>query len=259
MRTCQGEGVRRNPAAMIDPITNAGGEILDYTFHEGSEGAHDILIIGHGVTGNKDRPFVVSLAESVAAEGLPVLRFSFAGNGYSGGKFSECTISKEVEDLKSVLSAVDAKGYRVTYAGHSMGGAVGVLAAAGDKRIKHLISLAGMVDTEAFYAREFGNETPDEGCMWEDPDCPLSKVFMEDMKSIKTTASQASSIQAPWLLVHGTADDVVPLKDSQDIFALANEPKKMVEIPGANHVFADDGLEPMSEAVISWIGEVLQG
>ena len=51
----------------------------------------------------------------------------------------------------------------------------------------------------------------------------------------------------------------MPIADSQEIFALANEPKKMVEIPNANHVFSDDALEPMSEAVISWIGEVLQG
>lgn len=95
--------------------------------------------------------------------------------------------------------------------------------------------------------------------MWEEPECPLSKVFMEDMQAIKTTTPKASKIKVPWLLIHGTADDVVPIADSQEIFALANEPKKMVEIPNANHVFSDDGLEPMSEAVISWIGEVIQG
>ena len=133
----------------------------------------DLLIIGHGVTGNKDRPFVVSLAEAVEEEGLSVLRFSFAGNGGSGGDFRECTISKEVEDLKAVITAAVDNGYKVTYAGHSMGGAVGVLAAASDERIGNLISLAGMVNTQAFYDREFGEETPDEGCMWEEADCPL--------------------------------------------------------------------------------------
>ena len=94
--------------------------------------------------------------------------------------------------------------------------------------------------------------------MWEEPACPLSKVFMEDLKSIKTTAPKASDIDVPWLIVHGTADDVVPIEDSKRIYAKANEPKKLVEIPNANHVFSDDGLESMSEAVISWIGEVLQ-
>jgi alpha/beta superfamily hydrolase len=122
---------------MDEIITNSQGEKLDYTFHNPDVRSLDLLIIGHGVTGNKDRPFVVELAESVAKEGLAVLRFSFSGNGASGGDFRNSTISKEVEDLKAVITVAVANGYRVSYAGHSMGGAVGVLAASSDERIKH--------------------------------------------------------------------------------------------------------------------------
>ena len=71
---------------------------------------------------------------------MAVLRFSFSGNGKSGGDFRDCTISKE-EDLKAVVTAAVNNGYRVTYAGHSMGGVVGVLAASKDERIRNLISL----------------------------------------------------------------------------------------------------------------------
>ena len=49
-----------------------------------------------------------------------------------------------------------------------------------------------------------------------------------------------------------------PLKIPLEIFALAAEPKKMVEIPGANHVFSEAGEKPMIDAVINWIGETLQ-
>ena len=41
---------------MFDRITNRHGETLDYTFHEGSEDMRNLLVIGHGVTGNKE-PF----------------------------------------------------------------------------------------------------------------------------------------------------------------------------------------------------------
>jgi len=139
-----------------------------------------------------------------------------------------------------------------------MGGAVGVLAAASDERIKLLISLAGIVNTQAFYEREFGEVTPDSGCMWEEASCPLSSTFKDDLESIITTAPKASEVKVPWLLVHGTEDDVVPIEDSQEIFAHANEPKKLVEIPGANHVFSDDGEKPMIDAVIDWIGNSLR-
>ena len=242
---------------MNETITNPQGEILDYTFHGAGSRTRDLLIIGHGVTGNKDRPFVVALAQSVVSEGLSVLRFSFSGNGASGGDFRDATISKEVDDLKAVVTAAVANGFKVTYAGHSMGGAVGVLAAASDDRIRNLISLAGMVNTQAFYEREFGEETPDKGCMWEEPECPLSSKYKNDMYDISSVLKDASAVQVPWLLVHGDADDVVPIEDSREIFAAANEPKQLIEIPGANHVFSGEGEGPMVEAVISWLGEKL--
>lgn len=245
------------PAVMFGTIKNKFGETLDYTFHEGSASCRDLFIIGHGVTGNKDRPFVVALANAVSVSGIHVLRFSFAGNGGSDGDFRDCTISKEVEDLQSVLNLTEEKGFRVTYAGHSMGGAVGVLAAARDPRIKYLISLAGMVNTEKFYNAEFGEETPDSGCMWEEPDCPLSSAFKNDLISIQSTASSISQIQVPWLLVHGTTDDVVLIDDSNEAYSVASEPKKLVKIEGANHVFSDDGQQPMIDAVINWLNSTL--
>ena len=90
---------------MFGTIRNSSGEVLDYTFHAGTEGPRHIAVLGHGVTGNKDRPFVVALAEGLAAAGIHALRFSFAGNGASEGRFADATISKAVGDLGAVLDA----------------------------------------------------------------------------------------------------------------------------------------------------------
>ena len=60
---------------MNQTITNPQGENLDYSFHASNNESSDLLIIGHGVTGNKDRPFVVALAEAVSTAGINVLRF----------------------------------------------------------------------------------------------------------------------------------------------------------------------------------------
>ena len=46
-------------------------------------------------------------------------------------------------------------------------------------------------------------------------------------------------------------------EDSREIFVSANEPKQLVEVPGANHVFSEEGEGLMIEAVISWLGEKL--
>jgi len=239
---------------MNTEIRNPSGEKLDYAFHGDAGDKSLIVIIGHGVTGNKDRPWDEGLANALAEAGINALRFSFAGNGDSEGDFRECTVSKEVQDLGAVINAVKAAGFeRVCYAGHSMGGAVGVLRAAEDDRIDLLISLAGMVHTAKFAQVEFGEETPDEGLMWEDEDCPLSSTFVNDMNAIGSVLDLGGSISVPWLLVHGDADDVVPIEESREIFEKANEPKQLVELPGVGHVFADEGLAPMIDAVLGWL------
>ena len=236
---------------MFGEIKNRHGEQLDYTFHEGEKGSKNIVVLGHGVTGNKDRPFVVALGEGLAAAGIPVLRFSFSGNGTSEGNFTDSTISKEVDDLGAVLDHLNE--YTVCYVGHSMGGAVGVLRASEDKRIQLLVSLAGMVHTKAFAQREFGDVTPDEGFMWDEPDCPLSQAYMDDLTQINTVVDLSPQITIPWLLVHGDEDDIVPIKDSHDILAKANSQAQLVTLEGANHVFSDEYTPVMVEKVIAWI------
>jgi pimeloyl-ACP methyl ester carboxylesterase len=235
---------------MFGEIHNTEGERLDYSVHEG--GSEGIVLLGHGVTGNKDRPFVVALAEGLAAAGMTTLRLSFAGNGESQGRFQDCTISKEVADLGSVLDVVGDRP--VCFVGHSMGGAVGVLRAATDRRIHWLVSLAGMVHTRDFAEREFGAETPDTGLMWDEESCPLSQLYMDDMANLGSVADQGAQVAVPWLLIHGSEDDVVPLKDSQDIVARAPH-AQLVELPGAGHVFSDAATAPMVDAVVRWVRE----
>ena len=241
---------------MVTELKNAHGERIDFTHHHGRQGAREIVVIGHGVTGNKDRPFVVALAEGLAQAGIPAIRFSFTGNGGSGGKFTDCAISKEVEDLGSVFDAI--KDRTICYIGHSMGGAVGVLRTAKDPRIKALVSLAGMVHTKAFSEREFGMVKPGEGFMWDDTNCPLSQKYMDDMTAIGSVIGEAPKIHVPWLLIHGTEDDVVPIQESREIFAKANQPKELIELKGANHVFAGDHTAPMVSNVVNWLKRTLR-
>ena len=238
---------------MFGEIRNEHGERLDYTYHEGK--GNKIVVIGHGVTGNKDRPALIALAEGLADAGISALRFSFSGNGESEGAFTDSTITKGVADLGTIIDALS--GYKVCYVGHSMGGAVGVLRAAADERIEVLVSLAGMVHTKAFAQREFGDVTPDKGFMWDDPDCPLSQVYMDDMATIDSVAKHASKFGGPWLLVHGSEDDIVPIQDSIDVLQYANEPTELLDLPDADHVFSGDSTVIMVEKVVAWISQKL--
>ncbi len=240
---------------MTTDIFNPAGEKLDYAFHGNVDDRSHVILIGHGVTGNKDRPWIETFCDQLAGAGFNAIRFSFAGNGDSQGDFRESTISKEVDDLGAMIDAAERAGYeKINVVGHSMGGAVGVIRTAKDDRVAKLISLAGMVYTAKFNEVEFGDQTPDSGFMWDDEDCPYSQTFVDDMNSIDNVLGQGEQISVPWLLVHGTADDVVPIEESRDIYEKATTgDKKLVELPDVNHVFADSGLQPMIDTVIDWL------
>lgn len=243
---------------MLGIIKNKNGEKIDYTFHYGSEKNRFLLIVAHGVTADKDAPLVTTLSERVATEGMSVLRFSFTGNGESEGRFEECTISKEINDLQSILTIVTEHGWRPIFAGHSMGSAVGVLTASIDSRIQLLISLAGVVSTEVFCEAEFGNIMPGEGYMWGNTNCPLSHEFVNDMKQIKSVLPRASGLELPWLLVHGTADEIVPITESNLLLSNIENSRELVEVDGADHLFSGNSTNTLAESVIDWLGRKLQ-
>jgi uncharacterized protein len=236
-------------------IRNRHGERLDFSYHPGAMENSTLVVLGHGVTGNKDRPLLVELANQLSRTGIHALRFSFAGNGASDGRFEEATISKEIEDLGAVLDALSE--WHVGYAGHSLGAAVGVLRASTDPRIRFLISVAGMAHTAAFAQREFGSVMPGTGCMWDKPECPLSQAFLDDMTRIGSVVNAARGIRVPWLFVHGLAEDVVPPQDSRDLLAVAGEPKRLIEIPQADHLFSESHAEAMAGLVAAWTRQTI--
>lgn len=235
-------------------IRNRHGERLDFAYHPGGNDDSRLVVIGHGVTGFKDRPVPVALATALAESGIHALRFTFSGNAGSEGRFEDATVTKEMDDLGAVLDALS--GWHLGYAGHSMGAAVGVLRASDDPRIRFLVSIAGMVHTEAFAQRHFGDLTPGQELMWDKPECVLSAAWWNDMATIKSVLPLAARVSVPWMLVHGLADDVVSVQDSIDIFAAANQPKTLITIPDADHLFSGEPSEAMAAAIVAWVKDL---
>ncbi|MEP7049077.1 MAG: alpha/beta fold hydrolase [Pseudomonadota bacterium] len=242
---------------MLDVIRNAHGERLDFTFHQGATDAAPVVVIGHGVTAHKDRPFLVALAEGLARAGIAALRLSFSGNGASEGRFADSNISKEVLDLGAVLDALS--GRRIGYAGHSMGGAVGLLRASRDGRIRCLVSLAAIVHTRAFADRTFGALTPGQDLMLDKPGCVLTQAYLDDLRAIDSLVEHAAQVTVPWLFVHGTQDELVPIADTRDAFARAKQPKQLQVLEGADHVFQPGFTPRMVELVSRWCAAELAG
>jgi len=232
-------------------IRNASGEPIDITFHPGLK-KNVLIILGHGLTGNKERPLLIEIAKGLSAKDWPCLRISFSGNGESGGSFQESCITKGVGDLQSVMATVPDY-VSVIYIGHSMGGAIGVLTAARDNRLRGLVTLSGMVHTADFVRREFADVVPGEGYMWDEPEHPLTQNFVDDLTRIVSTLDAAKSLTQPWLIIHGLEDDIIPAQDSRDAFAVATTRKQLLEIPGADHAFDATSYPQIVESIDAWL------
>lgn len=234
-------------------LRNAHGERLDAEFRPGAPASRALVVVAHGVTSDRDRPYLVELARGLEREGVASLCLSFAGNGASEGRFEDATPSKEAEDLASVLDALE--GWNVAYAGHSMGGAVGVLCAARDARLRALVSLAGMLHVERFFAAHFGRLAFGEPMLGK-PRCPWNRALAEDARRLGSLTAQAAAVRVPWLLVHGTADELVPHGDSLDARAATGERAQVELLEGVDHRF-DGAVDAVVARVVPWLVRTL--
>jgi putative redox protein len=77
----------------------------------------------------------------------------------------------------------------------------------------------------------------------------ISRSFFEDLER-HCTPERLAALQRPLLVVHGTADTVVPVTEGERIHAAANQPKWFAGIPGADHLFVTRGTIDHATAAI---------
>ena len=177
-----------------------------------------MVVLCHGFSGRKDGPMFELIADSLATHGIASVRFDFNGHGESEGRFEEMTVPNEIEDAKHVIEYVRDLRYvsSIALVGHSQGGVVAAMTAgelgADDIAAVALMAPAAVLRDDAIRGSTFGKNY--------DPLDPPE--FVELFGNVKlgrqyiTTAFRlpiyetAARYSGPALIVHGTADRVVP-------------------------------------------------
>jgi len=219
------------------------------------------LVFCHCFTCSKDYKLLVWLAKELVHKGYRVLRFDFTGLGDSEGEFRDSTVSTDVQDLLEVVHWLENRGNKVAgLLGHSLGGTVAILGAGQLTEVKPVVVLGTshdpgrvtrLLDEEGWQALQ------DKGCVSVSvggQELPFSQRFVQDLKvhSLKETVS---SWDKALLIVHGTADRIVPLSSAEELFEAANYPKALVSIPDADHLFVNDRSQASNIATIidQWV------
>ena len=151
------------------------------------------------------------------AQGFGVLFVSYRGYGASTGEISEQGLVTDALTAYDVLAAKGISPRQIVLLGESLGTGMAVQLAA--------MRPVAAVALEAPYTATV--DIAAEIYWW----LPVRLLMKDQFRS----RDFISLMKVPLLILHGDADGVVPVAQGRALFAMANDPKQMVEIPGAGH------------------------
>ncbi len=245
--------------------TNTHDFLVD-AFYPDNQEKLPLVIFAHGYKGYKDWGAWDLMATKFAEVGFFFVKFNFSHNGTTIDQpkdfadleaFGNNNFSKEMSDYDEVLNhfyhhpKIDKD--KIVIIGHSRGGGVTVIKAFEDKRVKALITLAGVSNFKyRFPSQDRFDEWKKEGVMYSEnkrthQNMPHYFQFFEDFENNEKRFDiqhAAQHLQKPFLIVQGTKDDAV--KDKEAI--LLNEwgkTSELILIENANHTFG--AKEPWTE------------
>ena len=148
--------------------------------------------------------------------GVVVLRFNFRGVGRSAGAFDDG--AGEREDFRAALGVVAARYPKLPLwaCGFSFGSWVAMTVGAEDSRVTLLLGIAPVVDRF-------------------------------DYSVVKRS-------RKPKFIVHGEEDGLVAVKDVRRFYSECDEPKELVVIESADHVF-DGKTSEVGDAIEDLLGD----
>ena len=183
------------------------------------EGLRAAVVFAHPHTeygGTMHTKVVYQAAKALNRIGCAVLRFNFRGAGASVGSFTNGP--GETDDFRAALDVMRDRyaAAPLWTAGMSFGSWVAMTAGADDPRVSTLIGIA----------------------------LPVSRY---DFSAVERSTK-------PKFFIQGEFDEICPLKEMRAFYARAGEPKELVVIEGADHLFDGKVIE-VAHAVEDLLGD----
>lgn len=218
------------------------------------------LIMCHGFSQTKSQRKFVKVSRALAQQGIASFRFDFSGHGDSEGDFETLSIKGQVEELKSayhvLIQQAKIDKEKIAILGHSLGALIAVLFQAQYKKAKILILLS-----PALHQRELTKEWngADVIDLWKKQgflDTAKGRMGINYLNEIEGEdwSRFASQIEIPTLIIHGSADEDVPLKYAEDALEKLGGEKKLEVVQTADHHFeSHEAKNKLVELSLDWL------
>ena len=205
---------------------------------------HNFVLFAHCFTCNKNFIAIRNISRALTAEGFGVLRFDFTGLGESEGEFSDSNFSGNVEDLLEAAKYLEEHYSAPTLIiGHSLGGAAAILAAQKISSIKAVATI-GAPSNPLHVKNIFKDDLEtinDKGTAEVNiggRSFTIKKQFLEDLKS-HSFQETLKNIRKSILILHSPQDNVVEIKNAEEMYIAVHHPKSFVSLDGADHLLSN--------------------
>jgi pimeloyl-ACP methyl ester carboxylesterase len=244
-------------------FNNCRGDTLSGVLHHpAGPRPHGAVILCHGMESDKHSEKLIFLGQQLAEKGILALRFDFSYVGESSGKFADITYSGEVDDLRAAFSLMqNHRAGKTAILGSSMGGTVALLFAAEGPSIAALVTIAAPLHPERFPERVL---TATQLQQWRDRGFTyyngqrLNVSLLADLEKLNVPAS-AKKIQCPVLILHGDADEVVPVEEAYELDACLAHSKQLLIFKGADHRLSDPvAMQRALAEALDWLTRHVQ-
>ncbi len=256
------ESARQERRKMLKEITIESGDefAIRADLRTTSTSRRPLVIICHGFLGYKRWGFFPYVSERIANEGFHVLTMSFSMNGVDEETgliaypevFARDTVSREIADLSTVCKyALEGRlpvkiENGIGIMGHSRGAAVAVIVASRNPNVRSLVTWATPSRFDRYTERR-KKEWKREGVLRFPDDRATSTLWLdysyyEDIDRNRDRldiVKAAESLNIPHLMIHGTRDQAVTLKEAKRLIGKERKgPVELIELKGCSHSFA---------------------
>jgi uncharacterized protein len=234
---------------MIEVHFSSDNLTLKGTLHLPPVEKPPVVIGSHGLYSSANSPKQVALAEACNRMGLAFSRFDHRGCGGSQGEFKKVTtLEARCRDLKCAVEMIRARtdiGSRIGLFGSSMGGTV-CLCIADELAVNAMVTYAAPIRSKIF--REGAGKLEKANS---------AGIFFDLNKQPFDISGRLSAIRNI-LIIHGDADEIVPLSHAREFYHRVGHPKKLIVQSHGDHPMSDKNhQEAFIQESVSWFNNSL--
>jgi uncharacterized protein len=213
---------------------------------DGSAPAPGVVVV-HGASSRKENH--ADFARLAAANGWAALTFDLPGHGESEREFTGAAVDDVIGMTHLLGSQPGVDGGRVAVRGSSLGGFLAICAAAAEPEIAGVIAICPASEDHlaaGVRQRRFEMRVGD----------PLDLEAWLAAQDVGDGVERLAG--RPLILMHAEGDTQVPSERSEQLYARAGEPRKLVIVPGGAHTTVQHDPELQSLA-LRWLERQLPG